>query len=749
MIAAGAGTEGEGKRPRMNRVNLAVLWHMHQPQYRDPETGLYVLPWTRLHATKDYYGMVKLYEEFPSLHATFNMVPSLCMQLEEYASGTFNEPWFALACKKTENLTREDKSELLGRAFQVNHERLMSRWPRFVELYEWSRPAGGAQALITFTARDWRDLQVLSQLAWMEEDWFKKDPVVSRLANRGKDFTEKDKEALKAKQLELIALVLPAYREALARGQIEISTTPFYHPILPLLCDSDIARVANPGTPIPRRAFRRPEDAREQLRRAKDYHERVFGEKPVGLWPSEGSVSDQTLAIAADEGFQWFGTDEGVLGRTLNVGFFRDSSGMPANAEKLYQPWRVQMAGAGITGLFRDHHLSDLVGFVYSRMEGKAAAADLHGRLRHIGETVKGPNPLTVCLFLDGENAWEYYPGNGREFLREFYRRISDDQDFRALTASETIAAAGDIPTTGGIFPASWINANFDVWIGHQEDVTAWDLLWDAREAYAHAVEARAKGWSDPVTDAGMAEAQESLLAAEGSDWCWWYGPEHSTANDAEFDALFRKHLTGIYLALGQVAPEELAKPIKRQPERAYQLTPSTFLNVKVDGRDTSYFEWLGAGVFSPEHRGGAMHGRTYYLRELRYGFEEERFVIRVDCFPDRLMELEDPEFRITIGAAEEIIIVVKLERGRMKEFAVEKGRVCLLNPASIAAVAFDRTLELAVQKEHLELKGKSKFPIGVALWHGGLPIDVMPAVGFLEVNLGEENSAWPVEPAE
>ena len=733
----------------MNRVNLAVLWHMHQPQYRDPETGLYVLPWTRLHATKDYYGMVKLYEEFPSLHATFNMVPSLCMQLEEYASGTFNELWFALAFKKTENLTRDDKSELLARAFQVNHERLMSRWPRFVELYEWSRPAGGAQALITFTARDWRDLQVLSQLVWMEEEWFTKDPVVSRLANRGKDFAEKDKEALKAKELELIALVLPAYREAAARGQIEISTTPFYHPILPLLCDSDIARVANPGTPIPRRAFRRPEDAREQLRRAKEYHERVFGKQPVGLWPSEGSVSDQALAIAADEGFQWFGTDEGVLGRTLNVGFFRDSSGIPANAEKLYQPWRVQMAGAGITGLFRDHHLSDLVGFVYSRMDSKAAAADLHGRLRHIGETVKGLNPLTVCLFLDGENAWEYYPGNGREFLREFYRRISEDQDFRALTASETIAAAGDVPTTGGIFPASWINANFDVWIGHQEDVTAWDLLWDAREAYAHAHEARDKGWSGPVTDAALAEAQESLLAAEGSDWCWWYGPEHSTANDAEFDALFRKHLTGIYLALGQVAPEELAKPIKRLPERAYQLTPSTFLNVKVDGRDTSYFEWLGAGVFSPEHRGGAMHGRTYYLRELRYGFEEERFVIRVDFFPDRLMGLEDPEFRITIGAAQEIVIVANLERGRMKEFAVEKGRVCLLNPASVATVAFDRTLEIAVQKEHLELKGKSKFPIGVALWHGGLPIDVLPAEGFLEVNLGEENSAWAVETTE
>ncbi|HEX8872243.1 MAG TPA: hypothetical protein VF758_05725, partial [Candidatus Acidoferrum sp.] len=275
----------------MNRIHLAVLWHMHQPQYRDPETGRYVLPWTRLHATKDYWGMVKLLEEFPGFHATYNMVPSLCMQLEEYASEKFNEPWFTLAFKNAEQLTREDKAEILARAFQVNHERLLTKWPRFLELYEWSRAAGGAQALITFTTRDWRDAQVLSQLAWMDEEWFTKDEVVSRLANRGKDFSEKDKAALKAKQLELMKMVLPAYREAAGRGQIEISTTPFYHPILPLLCDSDIARVANPGTPLPRRAFRRPEDARTQLRRAKEYHERVFGQKPAGLWPSEGSVS--------------------------------------------------------------------------------------------------------------------------------------------------------------------------------------------------------------------------------------------------------------------------------------------------------------------------------------------------------------------------------------------------------------------------------------------------------------------------
>jgi alpha-amylase/alpha-mannosidase (GH57 family) len=732
----------------MNRIHLAALWHMHQPQYRDPETGMYALPWTRLHATKDYWGMVKLFEEFPKFHATFNLVPSLCMQLEEYAGGKFNEPWFSLAFKPVEALTREDKREILDRAFQVNHERLMSRWPRFVELYEWSRGVGGAQALLTFTQRDWQDLQVLSQLAWMDEEWFSKDPVVSRLANRGKDFTRKDKEDLQAKQLELIGMVLPEYRAAATRGQIELSTTPFYHPILPLVCDSDIARVANPGTPLPRRAYRRPEDAREQLRRAKEYHEKTFGNQPVGLWPSEGSVSDQSMAIAAEEGFQWFGTDEGVLGRTLNVGFFRDAAGIPANADRLYQPWRLQMGNpnVGITGLFRDHHLSDLVGFVYSRMDSVAAAADLHGRLRHLGQSVNSGKPLTISLFLDGENAWEYYPGNGRKFLREFYRRISEDGDFRALTASEAIAAAGELPQTPGIFPASWINANFDVWIGHAEDVEAWELLWDAREAYAKGEEAQKKGRPDAPTAEGLKEAHESLMAAEGSDWCWWFGPEHSTANDAEFDALYRKHLTGVYLALGQVAPDELGQPIKRKPERAYQLPPSANLKAKIDGIDSSYFEWLGAGVYSPEQRGGAMHGRVFYLKELRYGFEEERFVVRVECFKDSLAELEDPEFRIIVGANEELTVVVNLKRGRMQEFAVEQRRVCLLNPESMAAAAFNRTLEVAIHKSALDLKGKNKFTLGVALWHGGLPIDVMPAEGHLDVQLGEENAAWEVE---
>ncbi|MGH9680311.1 MAG: glycoside hydrolase family 57 protein, partial [Candidatus Acidiferrales bacterium] len=418
----------------MNRVHLMTLWHMHQPQYRDPSTGRYVLPWTRLHALKDYWGMVRVLEEFPRIHATFNVVPSLGAQLEEYASGKFDEPWFATAVRPVADLSPEDKSEILQRAFQLNYDHLLARWPRYIELHQWATSQGNDRAVQSFVDRDWRDLQLLSQLAWMDEEYLASDPVVSRLARKGADFTEQDKQQLAEKQIELLGRVLPEYRKAAATGQIEISATPYYHPILPLLCDTDIARISNLGTPLPQPSFRHPEDAREQLVRARRYHERVFGRASDGLWPSEGSVSEQALGIAAELGFKWFATDEGVLGRTLGVGFGRDGAGVPDNADKLYSPLRVRVAGREMVGFFRDHYLSDLVGFVYSRMDSGAAAEDLYRRIRAIGERVSIGRPLTVSLILDGENAWEYFPGNGREFLWQFYRRIDNDPDIVAMT---------------------------------------------------------------------------------------------------------------------------------------------------------------------------------------------------------------------------------------------------------------------------------------------------------------------------
>ncbi len=729
----------------MNRVHLVLLWHMHQPQYRDPSTGCYVLPWTRLHALKDYWGMVHLLEEFPGVYATFNVVPSLGAQLEEYASGNFREPGFELAFRPADQLSPEDKAELLVSAFQVNRENLLRRWPRFIELFDSVQSSGHEAAAAAFRARDWRDLQTLSQLAWMDEEWLAHDPEVAGLSRKAGDFTEQDKRCLRAKQLECLARVLPEYRRASERGQVELSTTPFYHPILPLVCDTDVARVANPGTPLPQPAFRYPEDAREQLRRARQYHERVFGQPPAGLWPSEGSVSDQTLALAAELGFRWFATDEGVLGRTLEIGFGRDAAGVPANADRLYTPLRMRLGDREIAGFFRDHYLSDLIGFVYSRMDASAAAEDLHCRIRANGERVEPGRPLTVAIILDGENAWEHYPGAGREFLRQFYRRIENDPDIRALTVSEALDAAGEFPVSQRIFPASWINANFDIWIGHREDVTAWELLRDAREFYARAAESSAKGSAGAPTEQQLAAAYESVLAAEGSDWCWWYGPEHSSVNDAEFDALYRKHLTEIYLALGAEAPDALAEPIKRQPERAVVVPPSAFLHVRVDGRESSYFEWLGAGLYAADRRSGSMHGRGHALHELHYGFDEEFFYVRVDAFPEALTRLGDCEFRVTLRANEELRVVVRIEEGKLAGYLIESKDVCLLGPDEMVAAAFDKILELGISRKMLDLAGRSSVSLGVALWQGGLPLEILPAEGFLEVKLGPEGFAWPL----
>jgi len=735
----------------LSRISLVILWHMHQPQYRDPATGEYLLPWTRLHALKDYWGMVKILGEFPGVHATFNFVPLLAAQIEEYASGKFSEPWFDVAFAPADKLTPEQKHDAVKRAFQVN-ETYIQRWPRFAELRSQVRSGGAGAAVAHFAPRDWRDLQLLSQLAWMDEEYIAKDPAVNKLAGKGTNYTEDDKASLRAKQLELLAAVLPEYRLAAERGQIEISTTPYYHPILPLLCDTDIARVSNPHTPLPQPHFHYPQDAREQLARARAYHQRVFGKPPAGLWPSEGSVSDQALEIAAELGFQWFATDEGVLGRTRNIGFWRDASGYPENGPALYSPWRLERGGRSMTGFFRDHYISDLVGFVYSRMPAQAAAEDLHRRIRMIGDRQPAGKTATVSLILDGENAWEFYPGNGRDFLRQFYSRIEKDSDIRPLTITEAIAAAPEAPRLDMIFPASWINANFDVWIGHAEDVRAWDLLRDAREAYERAAQrAQKNGGASGKKDAAknqpdLARSYEAVLAAEGSDWCWWYGPEHGSVNDAEFDQLYRKHLSEIYSALGEHVPDALALPIKSAAERARREVASSYLQVVVDGRESTYFEWLGAGTYSTDRRTSAMHGRNYVLGDIFFGFGPAHFYLRVDPIAEAIAEFPDFQLRLTLWDTRETRITLSVEKSKIVQCVVEQGGLCLLHPESLVKTAFGKILEFSVARELFDLHGRRELLLSVALWEGGLPVDVLPSEGVLSVPLGEENFAWPPE---
>ena len=332
----------------MAQLRVVVLWHQHQPFYKDLVTGQYRLPWTRLHALKDYYGMVKLLDEFPQVHQTFNLVPSLITQIQDYVSGEAQDPFLQVASKPAKDLTREERRFALQYLFQANPVNVIGRYPRYRELLEKFRGAGDSpeRAEKYFQAQDFTDLQVLSQIGWFDE-YFLAEKDVAELIRKGRNYTLEDQRFVIARERELLGRVLPVHAEAAKKGLIEISTSPFYHPILPLVCDTQMGAVSSPGLPLPQNRYRHPEDAREQLQRGLDLHEKVFGVRPQGVWPSEGSVSEEVLAIAHELGVQWMATDEGVLGRSLGTYFSRDGyghlnsgSGAPALHDLSLREWR-------------------------------------------------------------------------------------------------------------------------------------------------------------------------------------------------------------------------------------------------------------------------------------------------------------------------------------------------------------------------------------------------------------------------
>ena len=611
----------------MPAIRLIFLWHMHQPFYKDLVTDEYRLPWVRMHALKDYYGMVKLLDEFPRVHQNFNLVPSLIVQIEDYVARKAKDPWRELVAKPAGEFTDLDKQFALTYLFQANHTHQIGRYPRFFELLQKRAQYKSAElAARHFDIQDFADLQLLSQLAWFDE-FFLDDPQVAELIKKAGDFDRADFEALFEAEDRLLAQVIPAYRDAADRGGIELSTTPFYHPILPLVCDTSNGRLSSPGLPLPRRRFLQSNDALEQMRRAVEFHERTFGRRPVGMWPSEGSVSEEVLKLAQQIGLKWLATDEGVLGRSTRNFFERNSAGQLTadSAQRLYQLYRYGDEGDGVSLLFRDHNLSDLIGFVYSGLPAKEAATHFVKSIKASAQAVLASGrDAIVPIILDGENAWEHFPGSGREFLRRLYHALDTDPQIEPLTISEVIERTPKATPLTSLVPGSWINANFNVWIGAPEDNLAWDYLAEARTFY--------QGNSQNAADENRRLAYEELLIAEGSDWNWWYGPEHHSANDRDFDELYRNHLANVYRLLGANPPDYLHHPISAETIGKTRTVPQTaFISPQISSPNIGYFDWLGAASFTADRRGSSMHGKTFLLERAYAGINQRDFFFRLD----------------------------------------------------------------------------------------------------------------------
>jgi alpha-amylase/alpha-mannosidase (GH57 family) len=717
----------------MSTVRLAFLWHMHQPLYRVPDTGEFLLPWVRLHATRAYYDMAWMLERHPTIRCTVNFTPVLMEQLEAYASGEARDRFLELSTKRAQELLPEERQAVLRSFFMVDWETVVKPIPRYWELLQKRgrdvRYLDLARAASEFTEAELADLQTLFNLAWFGFGAVEDDPALAALVKKGSHFTDGDREYVLEAQRRVMHEIAPRWRKLAERGQVELSTTPYYHPILPLVCDSDSARRARPDLPLPPR-FAWPEDARWHVREALVSHAHHFGARPAGMWPAEGSVSPEAVEVLASEGVRWAASDEGVLMHSLPPAATRLSA--------LYRPWRVQAGPLELPMLFRDRGLSDLIGFSYQRTGAREAAADFTAHLESIGDAWEEDGqdgPATVGVFLDGENPWEHFPGSGRDFLEALYLRLESSPTIQTVTMSEATAGAPG-PVIARIHSGSWIEASYRIWMGHEEDRRAWTALGRAREALDKVDRAPPPGLSPEV----IRLAHRHLYAAEGSDWYWWYGDDFQTELAVEFDGLFRAYVVAACQLIGAPLPIEALEPIKRgvpvptgdaRPVRE----PTLLLTPTIDGRETTFFEWQGAGVYRPGQTRGSMFGGAQAFESLRFGFDLGHLYLRLDPAeaPQRASELCG-SVRVELVAAD---VQAQVDFPVVPDGSEQPGR---RGAAQLGRAAFARVLELALPFEPLGLRPGARLAVALHVFRGEVELERLPRYGYVTLTVPDQD---------
>lgn len=603
---------------------VAFVWHMHQPYYLDEDSGEYLLPWVRLHATKDYLHMAEVLEDYPSVHATFNFVPSLLEQLQSYVDGTVYDRAWKVSLK--ESLTPEDKQFVDSLFFSINRDNFIRSYPRYWQLLRLREEAGSDLDLLGETY--WRDLVAWFNLAWIDPNWIQRDPELKALVAKGSHFTLADVSVILSRQRDLMGVTLAGYRRLQRRGQVELSFSPYFHPILPLLIDSRCGSEPSPWLRLPTERYQERADALEQLRMGVRHHESVFDRPPSGLWPSEGSVSQELIDLLRDvPEVRWVATDEAILSRSLGRNIDRNGWGYLSDPGFLYQPYWARSADHRVAMVFRDHFLSDRIGFVYQGWNGRQAAEDLVFRFIAIHEMVKdAPYPHLVPIILDGENCWEYYEKNGETFLRSLYELLEREHRVRTVTISEYLNEFPPRAEIPHLATGSWINGNLETWIGEDTQNRGWEYLARTRRALA---EAEAGG---QVPKDRLAQAKRCMLAAEGSDWFWWYYSHNESAQDDLFDRLFRHFLRGVYKALGAEPPEWVSIPIISQVPKRASRRPSDFIHPPLSPGELAPTPWAAAGYVEPKGSTGAMQQASGLLKRLYFGYDEGSLYLRVEA---------------------------------------------------------------------------------------------------------------------
>jgi alpha-amylase/alpha-mannosidase (GH57 family) len=705
----------------MKTARICLVWHMHQPYYTDPVSGTASMPWVRLHATKAYFDMAHALERFPAVRSTFNFTPSLLTQLNELVSGSVVDLFLEYTTRPAVDLTASDRAFLLRHFFAANWANMVRPFPRYHELLvKRGLDLDGRdldRLAREFSAQDFLDLQVWHNLAWFGYGAVARYPALAALRLKDRGFTEEDKRELLAIQLQVVGEVIPLYRKMADLGQIELTTSPFYHPILPLVIDTDIARRPRRESAVPSR-FQAPEDAQAQLRQALALHTTLFGRPPQGLWPSEGSVCPEMIPLLCEIGLKWMATDEGILANSI---------GSWNRRSDLYQAWSAAHGGREVAMIFRDRELSDVIGFVYSKWAPEPAADDFLGRVAATVDQAPQEQVL-VPVILDGENPWEHYYDGGEQFLGRLYAKLSKaalntgERTVYAETVSRSLEQQPPQRRLTRLYSGSWINADFKIWIGHPEDNRGWELLQDTR-----------KRLLDMESSLSVEEARgawQELYAAEGSDWFWWYGDDFHTEYKLEFDLLFRTHLRNVFIRAGKPVPESLNHSVMDasrlatvQPVRL----PVRLINPTIDGVVTSFFEWRGAGSIDPAPPLGAMWKSSDLFGQIAFGFNLEALFVRLDLQKPAVYSGFCVEIHIASGAIRHKavfpLVLDVLERVTLWTATADGYQ----QKGQYDSIAFRKIMELAIPFKDLDFDAGQEVKFSIAVTQEGLEIERYP----------------------
>jgi alpha-amylase/alpha-mannosidase (GH57 family) len=694
--------------------------------------------------------MARILRDFPEIRVTINLVPSLLLQILDYQEGTARDRFLDTTLKPAGDLDIEERRFILRYFFMANWDTMIKPLPRYYALLQdrGMRPDEETleRALAQFKTQDYLDLQVLFNLAWFGFKAVEEFEVLGELRAKGRDYTEQDKTTAIQCQQGILKRLISVYRNLEATGQLELTTSPFYHPILPLLIDTDIARRSMPGAILPGR-FSALEDARAQVVKALDFHARLLGQRPRGMWPSEGSVCPELIPILSDAGVQWIATDEEILTHTVTLS---------SRGEGLYRPYRVEHEGRSVQIVFRDKELSNLLSFTYGKMDPVVAVEDFVNRLTRINEmTVGQKEPRLVTIILDGENPWEGYQESGRPFLMELYRRLSLTPSLKTVKIGEHLVEHPPRSVIHKIYSGSWINHDFDIWIGAHEENLAWEYLGRTRKIIEPAL------IDERIPAERRKEAWEALYAAEGSDWFWWYGDDFVSDHDDEFDRLFRTYLIHAFKVLGHEVPEFLHRSILHLHPAKHVREPVNFVTPSLEGRLTSYFEWQGAGYYD-----ATLHTTRYHADRLvtaiYYGFDLTHLYLRVDpsprCTSDQRERLtlqvnffstltpealkDIPSKGLRAGGLSEYRIIIPCSTQGPSRFEVQKSEDGITFHPLFESdrIAFASFLELAIPFEKMGWKPHNQFNFSLEVLEQGKVIEIYPPTGYIPFTVPDED---------